>query len=157
DGQPSTPNALTKAFAVLLANQDLPKVRFHDLRHRHATQLLRQNIHPKVVSERLGHSTINLTLDTYSHVLPGMQEEAAQRVDAVLRSALQESAGNAAKKSAEMKDPDKQIKDNRGNSSTAHTGSQSIFYRHDSCKRRGSFSARRERTFMLLQRISRCA
>ena len=50
--------------------------RFHDLRHTHATQLLRQGVHPKIVSERLGHSNIGITLDTYSHVLPGMQEDA---------------------------------------------------------------------------------
>lgn len=54
-----------------------PKVRLHDLRHGHATHLLAQGIHSKVVSERLGHSTIGITL-TYSHVMPGMQEEAAQ-------------------------------------------------------------------------------
>ena len=92
DGQPGTPNALTKGFGALLVRKQLPRVRFHDLRHSHATQLLRHNIHPKVVSERLGHSTVNLTLDTYSHVLPGMQEEAALRVDSALRSALKENA-----------------------------------------------------------------
>jgi integrase len=64
------------------------KVRFHDLRHTHATQLLRQGVHPKIVSERLGHSTVGITLDVYSHVLPGMQEEAASRTDAALRTAL---------------------------------------------------------------------
>ena len=65
----------------------LPKIRFHDLRHTHAPQLLRQEIHPKVVSERLGHSTIGITLDVYSHVPPGMQEEAARRIDRALRDA----------------------------------------------------------------------
>ncbi|MCY9734681.1 site-specific integrase [Paenibacillus alvei] len=58
---------------------DFPKIRFHDLRHTHATLLLKAGIHPKIVQERLGHSSINVTLDTYSHVLPNMQE-------AVLRS-----------------------------------------------------------------------
>lgn len=57
------------------------KVRFHDLRHSHATQLLREGIHPKVVSERLGHSAVGITLDTYRHVTPSMQEEAAKRID----------------------------------------------------------------------------
>jgi integrase len=66
----------------------VPRVRFHDQRHTHATQLLNEGVHPKVVSERLGHSNIGITLDTYSHVLPGMQEEPAQRVDASLRAAL---------------------------------------------------------------------
>jgi integrase len=63
-------------------------VRFHDLRHTHATQLLIAGVHPKVVSERLGHASIGITLDTYSHVLPSMQEEAAERVDGALRAAL---------------------------------------------------------------------
>lgn len=61
-------------------------VRFHDLRHTHATLLLRQNVHPKVVAERLGHSRVELTLNTYSHVLPGLQAEAAAKIDAVLVS-----------------------------------------------------------------------
>ncbi len=55
----------------------VPHIRFHDLRHCHATLLLRHGVHPKVVQERLGHSTITMTLDTYSHVVPGMQEKAA--------------------------------------------------------------------------------
>ena len=63
-------------------------VRFHDLRHTHATQLLQAGVHPKVVSERLGHASIGITLDTYSHVMPGMQEEAAEKIDAGLRAAL---------------------------------------------------------------------
>jgi integrase len=63
-------------------------IRFHDLRHTHATQLLKAGVHPKVVSERLGHASIGITLDTYSHVMPGMQEEAAEKIDAGLRAAL---------------------------------------------------------------------
>ena len=55
--------------------------RFHDLRHTHATLMLWQGIHPKIVSERLGHSSIAITLDTYSHVMPGLQEAAAQRFE----------------------------------------------------------------------------
>jgi integrase len=88
DGQPRNPGAVTRSFRKLIEALDLPRIRFHDLRHSHATQLLRQDIHPKVVSERLGHSTIGITLDTYSHVLPGMQEQAAKRIDSVLRAAL---------------------------------------------------------------------
>ncbi len=60
----------------------LPRIRFHDLRHTSATLLLQENVHPKVVSERLGHSGIRITLDIYSHVLPGMQEQAAQTLEA---------------------------------------------------------------------------
>jgi integrase len=59
-------------------------IRFHDLRHTAATLMLQQGIHPKVVQERLGHSAISLTLDTYSHVLPSMQEEAAKAMDELL-------------------------------------------------------------------------
>jgi integrase len=87
-GTPISPNELTAAFAAVIRESDLPRVRFHDLRHSHATQLLRQGIHPKVVSERLGHSNIAITLDVYSHVLPDMQDEAARRIDSALRTAI---------------------------------------------------------------------
>jgi integrase len=87
--RPLHPRSLTHAFVNLLRRRtDLPRVRFHDLRHSHATLLLRKNVHPKIVSERLGHSTVGITLDVYSHVLPGMQEEAARKIDAALRSAI---------------------------------------------------------------------
>ncbi|MGA8691653.1 MAG: tyrosine-type recombinase/integrase [Methyloceanibacter sp.] len=69
--------------------------RFHDLRHTHASQLLRAGVHPKVVSERLGHAGISITLDTYSHVLPGIQEDAVQRLDGMLASAIQKAQGKA--------------------------------------------------------------
>jgi integrase len=59
----------------------LPHVRFHDLRHAHATLMLLQGVHPKVVSERLGHASIGITLDTYSHVLPTMQADAVRAYD----------------------------------------------------------------------------
>lgn len=91
NGMPRSPGALTRAFIKLMPKLNLPRVRLHDLRHGHATLLLRQNIHPKIVSERLGHSTIGLTLDTYSHVIPGMQEEAAERIDSVLKAALRKT------------------------------------------------------------------
>ena len=85
------PSKLTGAFRRLVRDADFGHVRFHDLRHSHATQLLIQGIHPKVVSERLGHSTISITLDTYSHVLPGIQEKAAEKLDAALRDAIAKS------------------------------------------------------------------
>jgi integrase len=87
-GEPINPNTLTSGFANLVKGIDIPKVRFHDLRHTHATQLLKEGIHPKVAQERLGHATIAVTLDLYSHVMPGMQEDAALRVDTALRAAL---------------------------------------------------------------------
>ena len=55
----------------------LPTIRLHDLRHTHATLALQAGVHPKVVSERLGHATVSITMDTYSHAIPAMQEEAA--------------------------------------------------------------------------------
>lgn len=75
------PSNLGRAFRLLLKDEDIKKIRFHDLRHTHASLLFKQNIHPKIVQERLGHSTIQMTLDTYSHMLPNMQEAAATKLD----------------------------------------------------------------------------
>lgn len=88
DGAAIPPDTLSTNFASTIRRSKMPHVRFHDLRHTHATQLLKQGVHPKVVSERLGHSKIGITLDTYSHVMPGMQEDAAQKVDLALRLAI---------------------------------------------------------------------
>ena len=88
DGLPWPPDSFSTAFAAFIRRSRLPHVRFHDLRHSHATQLLKQGVHPKIVSERLGHSKVGITLDTYSHVLPSMQEDAARKIDAALRDAL---------------------------------------------------------------------
>lgn len=76
-GAPLNPRNLDDSWYSLLKKTQLPKIRFHDLRHTHASLLLQQGVHPKIVSERLGHSNINITLDTYSHVLPGLQQQAA--------------------------------------------------------------------------------
>jgi integrase len=73
-----------RTFKLALKRARLPIVRFHDLRHTAATLLLQADEHPKVVSEMLGHSTITLTLDTYSHVIPAMHERAAATMDAIL-------------------------------------------------------------------------
>ncbi len=85
DGSPLQPDGITKAFTRIARSIGLYGVRFHDLRHTHATLMLWQGIHPKIVSERLGHSSIAITLDTYSHVMPGLQEAAAQRFEEGLR------------------------------------------------------------------------
>lgn len=92
DGTPYPPDSLTSTFRSLLSVTELKGVRFHDLRHTHATQLLRQGIHPKIVSERLGHATVSITLDLYSHVMPGMQEDAALKMDVALRQAIKDGA-----------------------------------------------------------------
>jgi integrase len=77
DGTPYHPEVVSRYFRQALKEAKLPTIRPHDLRHTHATLALRAGIHPKVVSERLGHATVSITLDTYSHAIPAMQEEAA--------------------------------------------------------------------------------
>ena len=62
-------------------------VRLHGLRHSHASHLLAENVHPKIVQERLGHHSISVTMDIYSHLMPNMQADAAAKLDAVLRAA----------------------------------------------------------------------
>ena len=77
EGQARTsmlPGSVSQAWRKLARRTGYPNVRFHDLRHTHASLMLRQGVHPKIVSERLGHANIGITLDTYSHVLPGLQE-----------------------------------------------------------------------------------
>lgn len=83
-GKPVSPRNLVRHFKSALKEAGLPNIRFHDLRHTSATLLLSAGVHPKIVQERLGHSQISLTLDTYSHVIPGLQEEAAEKMDAIL-------------------------------------------------------------------------
>ena len=83
-GHPWEPTTLGSAFRSLTRRMGLQGVRFHDLRHLHATLLLRQGVHPKIVADRLGHSRVSLTLDTYSHALPDLQQDAARAIDAIL-------------------------------------------------------------------------
>ena len=78
-------NLIRRSFHPLLDRAELPRIRFHDLRHTAATLLLTSGVHPKVVQERLGHSQISVTLDTYSHVVPSLQEAAAAELDALLQ------------------------------------------------------------------------
>jgi integrase len=77
-------NLVRRSFEPLLARAGLPRIRFHDLRHTAATLLLSQGTHPKVVQERLGHATIAMTLDVYSHVVPSMQRDAATQLDGLI-------------------------------------------------------------------------
>jgi integrase len=89
DGNPLQPRTITHQWHQLLANnRTLPRIRFHDLRHAHATHMLSAGVHPKIASERLGHSKVGITMDLYSHVLPGMQEDAAARVDRDLEDVI---------------------------------------------------------------------
>jgi integrase len=88
DGEPMPPRSLTHEFEKAVRRaKDIPCVRFHDLRHSHATQLLLAGVHPKVAQERLGHSSITVTLDLYSHVTETMQEDAATKLDIAFQSA----------------------------------------------------------------------
>ena len=87
DGRPLNPDTLSAGWARFLRSKNLPSVRFHDLRHAHATLMLTQSVHPKVVSERLGHASIGITLDLYSHVLPSLQSEAAAAFDQLFPTA----------------------------------------------------------------------
>lgn len=82
-GEPIHPNSLRDAWAKVAAEAGL-RLRFHDLRHAHASLLLQQGVHPKVVSERLGHSTVGVTLDIYSHVVPGLQAQVATQLEELL-------------------------------------------------------------------------
>ncbi len=89
DGTPMWPTSVTHEFIKAIRKlPELPRVRFHDLQHSHATQLLLAGIHPKIAQERLGHSTITTTLDLYSHVSTTMQDDAATKIDEALRSAM---------------------------------------------------------------------
>src|SRR5215218_5434088 len=84
-GTPTDVGNLTyRSFRPLLERADLPRIRFHDLRHTCATLLLSRGTQPKIVQEMLGHANIAMTMDTYSHVLPDMQEKAVNAMDDVL-------------------------------------------------------------------------
>ena len=89
DGRAMLPTSLTHEFAKIAGRvEGVPRVRFHDFRHSHATQLLLAGVHPKVAQERLGHASVTTTLDLYSHVTATMQEDAAAKLDSAFRSAI---------------------------------------------------------------------
>jgi len=92
DGSPMNPGAVSLAFWRIIKRAGLKHIRIHDLRHTHATLMLKAGVHPKVVSERLGHASIGITLDTYSHVLPGLQEAAAEKFERMIEA---DTNGNA--------------------------------------------------------------
>jgi integrase len=93
DGAPLHPEYVRRQFDRLLHRAGLPRIHLHDLRHTHATLALQAGVHPKVVSERLGHATVAMTLDTYSHTVPALQRDAAATIaDLVNGGALAEKA-----------------------------------------------------------------
>ena len=85
-GTPMMPGDLTKRLQRLLADAGLPRLRYHDLRHGTASLLVGQGIHPRTIMEILGHSTIKVTMNTYAHVAPALQREAATSLDQVFGS-----------------------------------------------------------------------
>ncbi|WP_223588705.1 tyrosine-type recombinase/integrase [Neobacillus bataviensis] len=84
-GNIMAPSEITRALKRALKAAGLPDIRFHDLRHSHATILLKENVNAKIVSARLGHSRINVTLDTYSHVTNSIEELAVNTLDEILQ------------------------------------------------------------------------
>ena len=79
-----TPDAMTRKWRRFIDAHDLPDIRLHDLRHSNATALIQAGVNPRVVQQRLGHSDVNITLNTYTHVLPEMDEEAAAKLDSIV-------------------------------------------------------------------------
>ena len=103
DGEPVHPHALHQSFHRIVRNARVTPIRFHDLRHTHASLLIKEGVPVKVVSERLGHAHIALTIQTYQHLLPGMQDDAADTVERLARpkkNGAREHRGNTRKKSA---------------------------------------------------------
>ena len=92
DGEPCDPGAWSKAFRRVCDQLGYPRFRFHDLRHTHASLLLEEGVHLKVVSERLGHSTVGITGDLYSHVSPNVQRDAADRMGVSWDATMGESS-----------------------------------------------------------------
>jgi integrase len=84
NGEPLHPETIATSFPSLVAGAGVSKIRLHDLRHTSASLALAAGIHPKIVCERLGHSSIAITLDLYSHVAPGLQAEAADKLGRVI-------------------------------------------------------------------------
>jgi integrase len=106
DGDPVHPHAVYEAFRRIVHNASIPAIRFHDLRHTHGSLLIKDGIPVKVVSERLGHANIAFTIQTYQHVLPGMQADAATATERLAKpapppaGATGERRGNRRRKTA---------------------------------------------------------
>lgn len=90
-GEPMDPGTLTHSFSRVAKRAGLSGTRFHDLRHTFASLMLLAGVHPKIVSEMLGHASVAFTLDTYSHVIGGLQQAAMRRLDEMLQPELRQS------------------------------------------------------------------
>ena len=84
DGSPMTPDAMTRKWKRFIHANNLPDIRLHDLRHSNATALIQAGVNPRVVQQRLGHADVSVTLNTYTHVLPEMDMEAATKLDNIV-------------------------------------------------------------------------
>lgn len=94
-GEPLKPDTVTHAFSTIVKDiEGISDITLHGLRHTHITHLLMDNVPPKVVSERAGHASVMITLDVYGHVIPDMQQSAAELIDAELQKALAEHGEN---------------------------------------------------------------
>ncbi|MDK2820723.1 MAG: hypothetical protein PWP31_688 [Clostridia bacterium] len=85
NGKPLHPDTPSSWFPKFLERNGLPRLNFHYLRHTHASLLLKAGVDIKIISERLGHSSIKITYDIYSHLMPGMQKEAVDKLEALFR------------------------------------------------------------------------
>jgi integrase len=92
DGKPLRPNSITSAWISLASRANIKHIRLHDAGHTHASVMPKQGIHPKIVQERLGHSSIAVTLDIYSHVSPSLQAAAAMRFDDAFNNSYNKKA-----------------------------------------------------------------
>ena len=96
EGKPFRPDTVSRAWTMMAVRAGVKVIRFHDARHTHASLMLKQGVHPKIVQERLGHSSIQITLDTYSHVAPGLQEAAAESFEKLVSPSYNKVAENVA-------------------------------------------------------------
>jgi integrase len=102
DGTPIDPSTLTHNFARIVSQAGLGRVRFHDLRHTFASLALLRGAKPKVISEALGHASVAFTMDTYSHIISGMQEDMMALLDEVLPSGVPRTSNE--RQSGEVRD-----------------------------------------------------
>jgi integrase len=93
DGKPVHPHSISQTFERIANRAGVQRIRLHDIRHTHGTLLIKAGVPIKVVSERLGHGNPAFTIDTYQHVLPGMQAEAARVFETLMKPAQPATAG----------------------------------------------------------------
>jgi len=91
NGTPLHPDTLTALFYKHVGSAGLPKIRLHDVRHSYATAALKSGVSPKIISERLGHTNVAFTLQTYTHVIPGMDRDAADEIAKLILGTVEPS------------------------------------------------------------------